>query len=65
MTDKERVVIMAYTGFTMLKGDKLKLFYEYLEEILGHPVQTYELASEKLWETIHEKSKKDFFNLCA
>ena len=64
MTDRERVIITAYTGFTMVQGDKLGLFYKYLEEILGFPIMTHELASKELWELIHEKSKDDFISLC-
>lgn len=65
MTDKERAIVMAYTGVCMLKGDKLSIFYNYLEEILGHSVWTHELASQTLWEEIKEKSKPDFLTLCA
>ena len=65
MVDRERAIVMAYTGICMLKGDKLDVFYDYLEEILGFPVWTHELASEKIWNLIHEKSEKDFFSLCA
>ena len=65
MTDRERAIIMAYTGVCMLKGDKLSIFYNYLEEILGYSVWTHELASQTLWEEIKEKSKPDFLTLCA
>lgn len=65
MTDRERAIVMAYTGVCMLKGDKLGIFYNYLEEILGYSVWTHELASQTLWEEIKEKSKSDFLTLCA
>lgn len=65
MTDRERAIVMAYTGVCMLKGDKLSIFYNYLEEILGYSVWTHELASQTLWEEIKEKSKPDFLTLCA
>ncbi len=64
MTDRERVIITAYTGFAMVQGDKLGLFYKYLEEILGFPIMTHQLASKELWELIREKSKDDFISLC-
>ena len=44
MTDYERAVVMAYTGYAMLTGEKLKYFYEYLSEIMKRPVYTHELA---------------------
>lgn len=65
MTDPERAIIMAYTGVCMLHGDKLNIFYKYIEELLGYPVWTHELADRKLWDEIKEKSKADFLALCA
>lgn len=64
MTDKERAIVMAYTGITMLKGDKLSIFHKYIEDILGRPVWTHELADRAVWEEIKEKSRKDFLDLC-
>lgn len=64
MTDREKAIVMAYTGVAMLTGDKLDLFYQYLEEILGRPVFTHELADNKVFDEIKEKSKADFVNLC-
>lgn len=64
MTDREKAIVMAYTGVCMLTGDKLGIFYNYLEEILGYPIWTHELANARLWETIKEKSKADFLSLC-
>ena len=64
MTDKEKAIIMAYTGICMLTGDKLDIFYNYLKDLLGYPVYTHKLANTNLWETIKEKSKPDFLSLC-
>ncbi len=64
MTDREKAIVMAYTGTCMLTGDKLGIFYNYLEEILGHSIYTHELANARVWETIKEKSKADFLSLC-
>ena len=38
MTDRERAIVMAYTGIVMLCGDKLDIFYEYVSEKLGRPI---------------------------
>ena len=65
MTDRERAIVMAYTGICMLKGDKLNIFYKYLEGLLGHSIYTHELASKTLQKEIKEKSKADFLTLCA
>ena len=63
MTDREKAIVMAYTGVTMLKDDKLQIFYKYVEEIMGRPIWTHEMA--QLADEIKEKSKADFMSLCA
>lgn len=63
MTDKEKAIIMAHTGVCMLTGEKFQIFHEYIEEIMGRPVLTHEIAF--LAGTIKEKSKADFMALCA
>ena len=63
MTDREKAIVMAYTGVTMLKDDKLQIFYKYVEEIMGRPVQTIEMGF--IANEIKEKSKADFMKLCA
>lgn len=63
MTDREKAIVMAYTGVCMLTGDKFNIFHEYVEEIIGRPVQTLELPS--LGDEIKDKSKPDFIKLCA
>lgn len=65
MTDREKAIVAAYTGITMLTGDKLSIFYAYIESLLGRPVYTHELACEGVWKQIKEKSKNDFLKLCA
>lgn len=60
MTDREKAIVMAYTGYCMLAGDKLKVFYEYVGELLGRPVYTHEFADPD----IQEKASDDFYKLC-
>ena len=62
MTDKEKAIVMAYTGVVMLKGDKIQIFYKYVEKIMGRPILTHEMA--QLATEIKEKSKDDFMTLC-
>lgn len=64
MTDREKAIVMAYTGTAMLTGEKLQIFFEYIEKILGRPVWTHELAVELVWNEIKEKSKADFLEIC-
>lgn len=63
MTDREKAIIMAFTGVAMLTGKKFSIFHKYIEDLLGRPVQTIELAFKE--QEIKEKSKADFLNLCA
>ena len=63
MTDREKAIVMAYTGACMLTGDKLQIFHKYVEEIMGRPIWTHEMA--QLADEIKEKSKDDFMALCA
>jgi len=63
MTDKEKAVVMAYTGIAMLTGDKFEIFHKYVEEIMNRPVFTHELATYA--EEIKERAKFDFLALCA
>ena len=62
MTDKEKAIVMAYTGICMLTNDKFYIFHEYVEDIIGRPVMTHELLF--LGDAIKEKSKNDFIALC-
>ena len=47
MTKKEKAIIMAYTGVCMLNGGEFQHFHKYVEELMGRPVFTHELADEK------------------
>jgi len=60
MTDREKAIVMAHTGICMLEGEKLGVFYQYLNELYGRPVYTHEWMILN----IKEKSKPDFLQLC-
>lgn len=62
MTDREKAIVMARTGICMLAGKKFKIFHEYIEELMGRPVHTIEMAM--LGEEIKNKADKDFIKLC-
>ena len=55
---------MAYTGKCMLTEEKFHIFHEYIEEIMGRPVFTHELAYKDISAEIKEKAKADFIALC-
>lgn len=65
MTDRERAIVMAYTGIVMLSGEKFSIFHKYVEEIMGRPVWTHEMGIELIAEEIKAKAKPDFLELCA
>lgn len=60
MTKRECAIVSAYTG--ILCGD-FNEFHKYIEEKMGRPIYTHELADKTLWEVIKELSKEDFCNL--
>lgn len=62
MNKREAVVVTAYTGIGMSKFDD---FHEYVEEIMGRPVWTHELARKEVWEELKELSKAEFLEICA
>ena len=64
MSDREKAIVEAYTGFVMLTGDKIGIFYKYVEEKIGHPIMTHELASKEMQEVIKNAAKDDFIKLC-
>lgn len=65
MTDREKAIVMAYTGVCMLAGDKLQIFHKYVEDIMGKPIWTHEMGDKAVVDEIKEKSKADFIALCA
>lgn len=65
MTDREKAIVMAYTGICMLTEDKFQIFHKYVEDIMGRPVYTHELAYRDVQDEIKEKAKADFIALCA
>lgn len=64
MTDKEKAIVMAHTGICMLAGEKFGVFHAYIEDIMGRPVYTHELATQSISDEIKEKSRDDFIKLC-
>lgn len=63
MTDREKAIVMAYTGVVMLSGDKLDIFYQYVREKLGHCVMTHEMVFPEVQDAIADAAKNDFIEL--
>lgn len=61
MTNREAVVLSAYTGFMIAK--QFSDIHKYIEEILERPVYPHELANKKVRKEIQEKSKKEFIEI--
>ena len=64
MTDREKAIVMAYTGVCMLAGNKFRIFHEYVEDIVGRPIQTIEMGMDSVADEIKEKARPDFLKLC-
>lgn len=64
MTVRECAIVEAFTGICMLAGNKRKYFYEYVEEKLGRPVFTHELANDNICKKIRTAAYGDFIELC-
>ena len=64
MTDREKAIVMAYTGTCMLTEDKFHIFHEYVEKLMGRPIYVHEMAYKEVSDEIRERSKADFLRIC-
>ena len=62
MTDRERLVVSAYTGVLMCDFAK---FQSYVEELLGRPVFTHEMGLPNTWEEIKKNCHAELIALCG
>lgn len=61
MTDREKIIVSAYTGVLMCDFNNL---HKYIEDILGRPVFTHEMADKSVLDEIKEKSREEFLAIC-
>ncbi len=61
MTYQECVIVSAYTGFLMCDFPDL---HKYIEEKMGRPVWTHEMADKEFFEALRKATKEDFLALC-
>ena len=62
LTREQAKIVGAYTGILAGPFDDL---HEYIEQLMGRPVWTHELASKELAAEIKEAARSDFEALCA
>lgn len=60
MTKREAAIVSAYTGVLIGDFDEV---HKYIEELLGRPVFTHELADPVIVAKIQELAKPDFVNI--
>lgn len=63
MTQEEKVIVSAYTGFLIC--DDFSDVHKYIEEVLGRPVWTHEFASEEFQEEIRKAIRPDLARICG
>lgn len=57
MTNREKIIISAYTGLLVCDFSDL---HEYIEKTLERPVSTCELTDEQVWNEIKEALKDEY-----
>lgn len=60
MTHKEAIAISAYTGYCFVPFDEV---HQFIEEVLGRPVFTHELARNDIWDDIRKTCKRILINI--
>jgi len=62
LTREQAAIIAAYTGYMAGPFDD---FHKYIEEKLGRPVWTHEIANPEVNKSIKDAAMPDFMSLCA
>jgi hypothetical protein len=57
MTTREAAIVSAYTGYLIGSFGEM---HKYVEDIMGRPVWTHEMADVDVMDQIREKAKPDF-----
>ena len=60
MTEQERIIVSAYTGYLLCDFGKV---HEYIEKKMGRPVWTHELALKEVCDEIRDRCYEDFIAL--
>lgn len=62
MTKQEQIIVSAYTGY--LIADNFDEVQDYIQQKLGRPVFTHELADPRVLEEIRDKVRPDLLSIC-
>lgn len=62
LTREQAAIIGAYTGVTCGPFSDI---HEKIEQLLGRPVWTHEMASKELWAKVRDAAKPEFLRICA
>lgn len=62
MTEQEKIIVSAYTGYLMCNFSAM---HEYIERKLKRPVFTHELAFPGTMDEIRAATRDDFLALCG
>lgn len=62
LTEREKLVITAYTGY-VLEGTAGKV-EEFIEEVLGHPIELPESPEIPILVEVHKALKEEFCEIC-
>ena len=60
MTEQEKIIVSAYTGYLLCDFSKV---HEYIEKKMGRPVWTHEMADKEIQDQIRDKCRADFLEL--
>ena len=64
MTDRERAIIMAYTGYVMLTNGNTEKFLDYVKEKTGEYISLDQMKYKAIADKISRASMQDFIELC-
>lgn len=64
MTDRERAIVMAYTGYVMLTNGNTDKFLDYVEEKIGERITLDQMKYKVISDKISKAATQDFIALC-
>ena len=64
MTDRERAIVMAYTGYVMLANGHVGKFLDYVEEKTGERITIDMMKYKEVSDKIQRAATEDFIALC-
>ena len=61
MTKREKLIVSVYTGVLMCDFSEV---HTYIEELLGRPAFTHELANPELISRLRDEVREEFMKIC-